>query len=233
MASPPSPLHPAHPAPDKRAGWNRAAIFALLATLVLGSWAGVRVFLPRDAQGAAARFCPAAPTQACPGPSRLDEAVCTLIHGQTAGSHPDSMALLAGGVVSLLWLPWLAAAAARMGRRWPLLVPAGLLAPAVSVQAPLSLLILAAAVAFSLRSLYLLLRWGHARARLSSALALAFLLISTRLAAPVLALCSLCVVGVALREEGWVARAAAALTLFFPAIVLAAGHAYVRWILCQ
>jgi hypothetical protein len=193
--------------------------------LVLGSWAGVRVFLPGDAQGAAARFCPAAPTQACPGPSRLDEAVCTLIHGQTAGSHPDSMALL--------WLPWLAAAAARMGRRWPLLVPAGLLASAVSVQAPLSLLILVAAVAFSLRSLYLLLRWGHARARLSSALALAFLLISTRLAAPVLALCSLCVVGVALREEGWVARAAAALTLFFPAIVLAAGHAYVRWILCQ
>jgi len=231
MASPPSPLHPAHPAPDKRAGWNRAAIFALLVTLVLGSWAGVRVFLPGDAQGAAARFCPAAPTQACPGPSRLDEAVCTLIHGQTAGSHPDSMALLAGGVVSLLWLPWLAAAAGRMGRRWPLLAPAGLLAYHGLWRGIYALL--AAAVAFSLRSLYLLLRWGHARARLSSALALAFLLISTRLAAPVLALCSLCVVGVALREEGWVARAAAALTLFFPAIVLAAGHAYVRWILCQ
>jgi len=233
MALPPCPLPPVRPAPEPRAAQSKPAIFLLLAALVVGSWLGMRIFPPGDAKGAVQRLCPGRTAHACPGPSRLDEAVCALVQRQAAGGHPESTVLLVGGAVSLLWLPWLAAAAARMGRLWPLLLPAGLLASLASVRTSLSLVILVGALAFSLRSFFLLRQRGHARARLSSALALALLMISTRLAAPALALCSLCIVGVSLRERGWVARSAAALTLFFPALVLAGSYAYVGWVLCH
>lgn len=231
MASPPYPPSVAPPnckGPHKRAG---AVTLSLLAALLAGSWLGFETLARKGGAGIMAALCSSAPPTVRPVPFRLDEAACILITQLSTAGHPLLFAFFVGSILAILWLPWLTPAAYRLGRRWPAALPGACLLSWISVCVPLTHVVLAAALAFAVRSFVFLQRRGAARDRLASALALALLLVSTRQALPALLLFCCWIVTIAVRERGWAERAATILTLLFPAFVLFASESYLAWAL--
>lgn len=86
------------------------------------------------------------------------------------------------------------------------------------------------AAGFGGAALWSLMRFGTARARLQTGMALPLLLVLSPASAwPALWLVLSAVV-LALRERSWVSRLASLMTIVFPALLLHASQAYLQWL---